>query len=75
MVQIALLFYGFLGTFILSGSARNRREGRRNPAMMVYVSWFMRGITIGLVLGFLLYAAMGWPMDLSSLDFGMTEAA
>ena len=50
MVQFAGLIYGLLLSFVLSSAARNRREGRTHPQMLVYVGYVLIGLTAGAAL-------------------------
>lgn len=61
----AVLVYGLLTSFVLSGASRNRRENRPNPRMMEWTGLVMMGVSIGISLILLYHAAMGIEIDLS----------
>ena len=47
MVQFAGLIYGLLLSFVLTSAARNTREGRAHPPILVYVGYVLCGISAG----------------------------
>ncbi len=61
---VAVLIYGFLTSFVLSGASRNRRENRPNPRMMEWVGHVLIGVSIGMALMLLHSVANGIELDL-----------
>ena len=59
MVEAAVVTYGMLTSFVLSGAARNRRMQRKNPAMLERVGYVLCGTSIGASALLLLGAATG----------------
>lgn len=55
----AVLIYGFLTSFVLSGASRNRKENRPNPKIMEWTGQVLMGISIGVALILLYHAAAG----------------
>jgi hypothetical protein len=60
----AVLIYGFLTSFVLSGASRNRRENRPNPRIMEWTGQVLMGISVGVSLILLYHAAAGIEIDL-----------
>jgi hypothetical protein len=56
LIPAGLLVYGFLLSFVLSASARNRRERRANPAIMVAVGLVLAGISVTFAVGLPIWA-------------------
>jgi hypothetical protein len=60
MFEVAALTYGMLATFIMSSFRRNRRDERRDPAVLVAFGWAMMAfsatVAVGLA-GYVAYAA------------------
>lgn len=63
-VGAAVLIYGFLTSFVLSGASRNRKENRPNPKILEWTGLVLMGISIGIALILLYHAAMGMDVDL-----------
>jgi len=61
----AVLVYGLLTSFVLSGASRNRRENRPISRMMESTGLVLMGISIGVALILFYYAAMGIEVNLS----------
>ena len=55
----AVLIYGFLTSYVLSGASRNRKENRPNPMILEWTGHLLMGISIGLSLILLYHAAAG----------------
>ena len=62
MGMVLIFFYGLLTSFVLSGASRNRREGRDNPAMLVWTGHALIGVSITAAAVFGLMAATGMPL-------------
>jgi hypothetical protein len=60
----AILVYGFLTSFVLSGASRNRRESRPNPAILEWTGFVLMGISIGVAMILFYHLAMGIEVDL-----------
>jgi hypothetical protein len=63
-VGAAVLIYGFLTSFVLSGASRNRKENRPNPKILEWTGLVLMGISIGIALILLYHAAMGMDVVL-----------
>ena len=60
MLEVTALFYGVIASFIMASVARNRREARGNPPVVVLFGWFMlafSAVMAGLLLGY-----AGWQL-------------
>lgn len=60
----AVLVYGFLTSFVLSGASRNRRESRPNPAILEWTGYVLMGISIGIAAILFYHVAMGIEVEL-----------
>lgn len=61
MFEVAALTYGVLASFIMSSVSRNKREARRNPAILTLFSWVLMAFSMssGLLLtGYVAYEAL-----------------
>jgi hypothetical protein len=65
MLQFAIVVYGLLLSFVLSSTARNRREGRAHAPMLVYVGYVLCGLSAGAAVALPVVAGMG--VDLAPL--------
>lgn len=59
MVEAAVVTYGLLTSFVLSGAARNKKMQRSNPAMLERVGYVLCGTSIGASAFLLLGAVTG----------------
>jgi len=59
MVEAAVVTYGVLTSFVLSGAARNKRMRRSNPAALERVGYVLCGTSIGASALLLIGAATG----------------
>ena len=60
MLEVAALFYGVIASFIMASAARNRREARGNPRIIILFGWFM--LALSAAMGALLLGAAGWQL-------------
>ena len=60
----AILVYGFLTSFVLSGASRNRKESRPNPAILEWTGFVLMGISIGIAMILFYHLAMGIEIHL-----------
>lgn len=66
MGMVMVFFYGLLTSFVLSGASRNRREGRDNPAMLVWTGHVLMGISLTAAAVFGLMAVTGTPLPVEA---------
>ncbi len=57
MLAFGVLLYGFLLSFVLTSTSRNKRDGRANPRMLMAVGYVLCGLSAGLALMLPLLAA------------------
>jgi len=60
--ETAIVTYGMLTSFVLSGAERNRRASRANPKMLERVGYVLCGTSAGAAGLLLLAAATGTPV-------------
>ena len=60
MLEVAALFYGVIASFIMASAARNRREARGNPPIVILFGWFM--LAFSAAMGALLLGVTGWQL-------------
>lgn len=58
MAEFAIFTYGMLATFVLSGASRNKKLQRRNPAVLEYIGYLLCGVSAGVGVLLLGYAAV-----------------
>jgi hypothetical protein len=61
MFEFAVLTYGLLTSFVLSGASRNAKLARPNPPVLRYIGWFLFGASGGgavLLFGYALWKSL-----------------
>lgn len=57
MLPFIVLTYGFLMSFVIASAMRNRREGRRNPLIVMAVGYVLCGMSAAAAMGLPLWAS------------------